>query len=473
MKNVVLIMQDHQLYFDHPAIKRPCFDAFRQKGTHFVNARSVTPLCCPARRSILNGMYAHRHGLYNNKVNAPFDEQTYFDVLNANGYEGNNYYFGKWHAGPGESSDFKCKGFTPPGYSSPYKYPEYDEYLKQHGFDPNPAARVDIGLSDLNKYYEGAVVPLKEIRNLFTLSFGELLGDNEELHECFFLASLACEQLEKLKEEGKPFTLRVDFWGPHQPYFPTKKYLDMYREEDIPLYPSLNDDLKGRPDIYHSENAVGLSKDNRLIQPTPLSDAQWRKMLRYAYAENTLADAAAGRIVDKIFSLGLDKDTLIIWSADHGDALCSHGGHMDKDAYMSSEVLNIPLALYSPDREGGITDNRPASNVDMPVTMLDALGLKFDDESVRVGESLLKPAKRDYFVSVTHGHFTPHVALSVEKDGYRYVKNYDDVSELYDMTADPYSLVNLALNPEYAEKTEYFEKLLAKWIKDNDFKPYK
>ena len=105
MKNVVLIMQDHQLYFDHPAIKRPFFDAFKQKGTHFVNARSVTPLCCPARRSILNGMYAHRHGLYNNKVNAPFDEQTYFDVLNANGYEGNNYYFGKWHAGPGESSD--------------------------------------------------------------------------------------------------------------------------------------------------------------------------------------------------------------------------------------------------------------------------------------------------------------------------------------------------------------------------------
>ena len=316
-------------------------------------------------------------------------------------------------------------------------------------------------------------MPLKEIRNLFTLSFGELLGDNEELHECFFLASRACEQLEKLKEEGKPFTLRVDFWGPHQPYFPTKKYLDMYSEEDIPLYPSLNDDLKGRPDIYHSENAVGLGKDNRLIQPTPLSDDQWRKMLRYAYAENTLADAAAGRIVDKIFSLGLDKDTLIVWSADHGDALCSHGGHMDKDAYMSSEVLNIPLALYSPDREGGVKDDRPASNVDIPVTMLDALGLKFDDESVRIGESLLKPTKRDYFVSVTHGHFTPHVALSVEKDGYRYVKNYDDVSELYDMTADPYSTVNLALNPEYAGKTEYFEKLLAKWIEDNDFKPYK
>ena len=140
---------------------------------------------------------------------------------------------------------------------------------------------------------------------------------------------------------------------------------------------------------------------------------------------------------------------------------------------MSSEVLTIPLALYTPDREGGVKDDRPASNVDIPVTMLDALGLKFDDESVRIGESLLKPTKRDYFVSVTHGHFTPHVALSVEKDGYRYVKNYDDVSELYDMTADPYSTVNLALNPEYAGKTEYFEKLLAKWIEDNDFKPYK
>ena len=111
MKNVVLIMQNHQLFYNHPAIKRPNYDKIVSKSVNFTNARTVTPLCCPARRSILDGMYAHQHGLYNNSVKSPFTETTYLDLLRDNGYD--CYYFGKWHAGEKESSYFGCKGFTP------------------------------------------------------------------------------------------------------------------------------------------------------------------------------------------------------------------------------------------------------------------------------------------------------------------------------------------------------------------------
>lgn len=467
MKNVVLIMQDHQLFYNHPAIKRPNYDKFVSKSVNFTNARTVTPLCCPARRSILDGMYAHQHGLYNNSVKSPFTETTYLDLLRDNGYD--CYYFGKWHAGEKESSYFGCKGFTPEGYSSPYKYDNYSRYLKENNLTENPVAHVDVGLSDIDKFYSGADVPLKEIENLFTLSFGTLMAE-DDTHECFYLANTACKQLEQLKDSNRPFALRVDFWGPHQPYFPTKRFLDMYDERDIEVYPSLYDDLKGKPDVYRKENALGLNNNGNIILPTQFDERKWKKMLKYAYAQNTLADYAAGRIVDKIFSLGMDKDTVIIWSADHGDALCSHGGHVDKDSYLSAEVLNIPLAVYNPDGQHGVEDSRYVSNLDIPATILDCAGLAFEG---RPSVSLLSSFARDYFVSVTHGHFSRHVALSVEKDGFKYVKNFGDISELYDTEKDKYEMSNLALSEKYSDVVEKFENILEEWMKLNDFKPYK
>lgn len=166
----------------------------------------------------------------------------------------------------------------------------------------------------------------------------------------------------------------------------------------------------------------------------------------------------------------MDKDTVIIWSADHGDALCSHGGHVDKDSYLSAEVLNIPLAVYNPDGQHGVEDSRYVSNLDIPATILDCAGLAFEG---RPSVSLLSSFARDYFVSVTHGHFSRHVALSVEKDGFKYVKNFGDISELYDTEKDKYEMSNLALSKKYSDVVEKFENILEEWMKLNDFKPYK
>ncbi len=61
-----------------------------------------------------------------------------------------------------------------------------------------------------------------------------------------------------------------------------------------------------------------------------------------------MIDEAGGRILDKIKELGFDQDTLIIWTADHGDALGCHGGHFDKNCYMPEEVMRIPMAIKYP-----------------------------------------------------------------------------------------------------------------------------
>lgn len=129
-RNAVLIMADHQLYYNG-AVKRPYFDAFCQRGKLFENAVCVAPLCCPARRSVLNGTYPHLHGQYDNFRSVGLGEQTYFDVLRDMGYE--NYYFGKWHAGSGRPADLGIKGFSPESYNNPYKHAEYENYCKKYG----------------------------------------------------------------------------------------------------------------------------------------------------------------------------------------------------------------------------------------------------------------------------------------------------------------------------------------------------
>ena len=67
-----------------------------------------------------------------------------------------------------------------------------------------------------------------------------------------------------------------------------------------------------------------------------------------AYAHITMVDAAGGLVLDKLDELGLAEDTLVIWTADHGDALASHGGRIDKGSYLTEEVLRVPLAMRHP-----------------------------------------------------------------------------------------------------------------------------
>lgn len=470
--NVVLIMFDHQLYYKHAygsnRVKLPKFDEFLEESTLFENAFSVSPLCGPARRSILDGLYPHEHGQIVNQMTA-VSERTYFDVINERGYD--SYYFGKWHAGKGQPSDFGCKGFSPKGYNNPYVHDDYRQYVKERGL-PMAHGLVEFSESDVEYFPISSNVDLSSFPQLYTLTFGRLTTP-EDTHECFYLANRACEAIRSRNRENadKPFMIRVDFWGPHQPYFPTEKYLDMYDAHSIDMYGSFYDDLKDKPAVYRNENAVTLSKNHEIIYPNPQTTENWQKMLRYAYATNTMCDAAAGRIIETLKEEGLYDDTIVIWSADHGDALGSHGGHIDKNCYLSEEVCRIPLAVHNP-FGGKVRISRSlVSNLDIPATIVDACG----NETIgNEAKSLLDFTKndacgREYFVIETHGHFQPHFGRGVCYQNYRYVYNKDMIDELYDLESDPYELNNLINDPNYEDVKQKLKGFLREWQeKTND-----
>ncbi len=465
-----MIVNDHQAFYKHHNIKRPYFDRLAREGALFDCVYTACPLCGPARRTLLTGLYPHNHGELNNGVDHPYDHELYLDTLKELGYD--SYYYGKWHAGEGTALEHGCEGFCYPSYNNPYTKKEYKDYLAKHNL-PTPKIKIErsfIGNKwrDIDGLEEGQII--EQNRGWCNEHATGTLLTPKETHEAFFLADLACERLQSIKvlNNGKPFSLRVDFWGPHPPYFPTCEYLNMYNPEEISMYPSFRNDLSDKPSVYHTEENFGISKDEKIIIPNPLPWSEWQKVLQKCYAQITMMDEAAGLILDKLKQLKMNENTIIIWTTDHGDAVACHGGHFDKRSYMAEEVLRIPLAMsWKNVIDSNIVVKTPVCNTDIAPTIIDAIGAKHKNKVD--GKSLLpllrehKINEHRYIVSEGHGHMEDHFARAISDGMWKYVYNKNQIDELYNLKDDPYELKNLVSVDKHSAQLEVLKKALVEW----------
>ena len=464
--NIIYFLWDHHAFYGYgemaggPKIIRPNSERIARQGVEFTKAYTACPLCCPARRTMLTGLYPHNHGEIKNGTNHKYDRETYLEKLKDVGY--NLFYIGKWHAGRGTAHQFGCEGFNYNGYGNPYLTPEYKDYLKEidlppfevrikHSFlDPNESYNKTL------KIYEGEL-HMPEFSSLSEHAVG-IMTTPKETHEAFFLAHLARKRLEaiSISKDPSPFHLRIDFWGPHQPYYVPKEYYDIYNPKAIPELPSFRDDLGNKPNIYRSNHDSKISNNGELIIPNPLDWKIWQEVLACNYAHQTLIDDAMGIILDKIEELGFMENSMIILSSDHGDAVGSYGGNFDKDAYMPETMVHIPFMISFPEIiTKGSKSDKLVSNIDLAPTILDAAGTNFSDPidgisllSLFKGEN---PDWREELMVQTHGHYIKHLGRAVLHDRYKYIFNEDDMDELYDLTSDPHELDNLINNPKFDE----------------------
>lgn len=468
--NLLFLLNDHQAYYRHgwdggPRVERPHFDKLASEGVNFTRAYAACPLCSPSRRTILTGLLAHTHGETKNDTDHPYDREVYLDLLAANGYR--NYYYGKWHAGPGTAYDHHCEGFSYPSYNNPYTKPEYRVYLKNRGL-PEPEILIEKAFWRHLKDWEGK--KYKQKGDWCNEHAAGIMTTPSETHEAFFLANLACEKLRDLAKSNwhDPFSLRVDFWGPHQPYFPTQEYADKYDPEEIPEYGNFRDELKDKPEVYLTEANFGISENGKLIRPNPLSWSEWQKVLARCYAQITMVDAAGGLILETLDEVGLKDNTIVMWTTDHGDAIACHGGHFDKRSYMPEEMVRIPMAIRLPGRipQGQISDDL-VSNIDLAPTILDVIGASFEGKTD--GQSLLPLCMgeneewRNDLMCETFGHGEDHLGRLLVTDRYKYVANTGQMDELYDLEKDPYELHNLIDDLENTDILSDLKERLTKW----------
>ncbi len=483
--NIVFILEDHQAYYRHGwdggvKPKLPNFDAFKSEGIDFTNAYSATPLCAPVRRSMINGLYPHTHKNYFNDSAIPYDEETYLRLLHQDGYE--NYYYGKWHAGAGNAltADQHCQGFSSDGYGNPYISDEYKEYCKKRNIEPAKHLIHHNFTSD-RLLKDGFFTTMKEgeLYECDSSWCGEhasgVTVTSNDSHESFFLANLACDKLEELaKNPNQPFHLRVDFWGPHQPFFPTQEFLDLYNKDEILEYGNFRDPLINKAAVNRRDDNRGISDENfEMFIPSRIPWSTWQEVLVANYAHQSMIDAAAGRVLQKIKDLGLDDNTIIIWTTDHGDGCASHGGHFDKCSYMTQEVMRIPMAIRWPNVLKPVVCDEFVSNLDVPATILDAANLKFsnrvDSRSLlALKDGSLDSWPKDIFCETAgHGYIERINGRMIVEGDYKLVCFEGDLDEMYDLGKDPYELNNLAYEEKYAEKKESLKQLLRRRQKES------
>ncbi len=464
--NLLFLMADHQLHYRHGwesgvPIQQPHFDQFASEGIRFNRAYTACPLCTPTRRSILTGLYPHAHGQLQNRPTTPIQHEMYLAPLQAQGYD--NYYFGKWHAGPGTAQDYGWKGYSLTGYGNPYLTADYQAYLAERGLEP-PQILIERDFAHTDRVPVDALYAQADPNGCWEHMSGIMQAD-DDAHESFFLANLACDQLQNLAANNSdtPFSLRVDFWSPHQPYFPTQRFAELYTPADIPEYGSFRDTLAAKPNTYLRELNYPIGDANgKLIQPNVLDWSDWQQIIARCYAQITLVDAAVGRILSTLDKLGLAENTLVIWTADHGDALASHGGHFNKGCYLPEEVLRIPLAMRYPNQiKAGQESNALVSNLDFAPTMLAAAGTAFqtDVHGRNLFDLLERPGDwRSALLCESNGHDDNVRARALLTERYKLIHTQGDISELYDLHQDPYELNNLIDKPSIASVQQTLER---------------
>jgi arylsulfatase A-like enzyme len=442
--NIVVIMTDQQrldtisAYGLNPICKSPNIDLLAARGVLFTHAFTPTAICSPARACFYTGLYPHKNGVTGNGQTINDGVLGINQYLDEAGYRSG--YAGKWHVdqerGPNElgfvGKDFMGYGFPGgnllPGLqfgARPMKGPNhYESYLRENDFEIPTVTNRFVGTNPTNQSQE-----------MFALHDGPVESSID-----YFVAEEAIRVMNELNDGDDPFFLWANFWGPHTPCLVPEPYYSMYSPGDIPEHPSYCETFQGKPYVQ------------RMIEELwGLGDYGWagfQEISARYYGHCTLIDDMVGRIVNSIEENGELDNTVIIFTADHGDCMGAHR-LIEKGEFMYDEIYRIPLVVSHPAcvQPGRVNDDFYYLQ-EIMCSILDIAGHKVP-ESLD-GHSFLPamlghdaPNGREEVYCVFDRHFTVANQRMIRSKTHQFTFNSSDTSELYDLTQDPYQLNNL------------------------------
>ena len=172
---------------------------------------------------------------------------------------------------------------------------------------------------------------------------------------------------------------------------------------------------------------------------------------------------------------GLAENTIVIFSADHGETCGSHGGLMDKGYHHFEEIQRIPLIVRGPGVQAGAVREEFASLADIMPTICELAGSDEADERVQ-GRSLLPLLRgeavagwREDVVVEFDGLNQGACTLRTLRHGpYKYGLNLVHEDELYDLERDPHETRNLINAPAYQAVARDLRTRLFQWLADED-----
>ncbi|MDI9497936.1 MAG: sulfatase-like hydrolase/transferase [Bacillota bacterium] len=262
-----------------------------------------------------------------------------------------------------------------------------------------------------------------------------------------------------------PWFIRWDLAEPHLPCRPPACFMELFTDRELEPWAGFADPLEGKPYIQ-SQQLLNWELEEHW------NDWDWwQPVVRRYLAVIAEIDAAVGRVLDVLEEIGQARDTLVIYSSDHGD-LCGAHGMLDKHYVLYDDVTRVPLLLRWPAGvRGAVVRSEPVCSMfDIGATIIDACGL--DGADPGLGESLLPLARgaegggRDAVVMAAHGQqFGLHTQRGLRTADWLYVWNLTDVDELYDCRRDPGQRENRIADPACAVILAALRKRLHKELR--------
>lgn len=322
-------------------VKTPNLDRFSKEGTTCTNVVSNFPVCSPYRAMLFSGKYPHENGVMtncNSATDAQLREDLYClpDLLSDNGYE--TGYIGKWHLQkPRPGDELHGEGYrngydgnvwdsyTPPGrgrhsFSYWYSYGCCDDHNNPHYWTGESRIDERIDVEEWSAIHETDVA-LDYIKN----------RGNQ-------------------RDDDKPFALFLAWNPPHMPFDQVpRKYTKLY-------------DKYSADELLTWENLTEEGKE--LASPH----------IKNYYSMISGIDDQFGRIIKALEEQGLDENTIVIFTSDHGEMMGSHG-LMNKNVWYNESTL-VPFLIRYPGKiREGVMDDMLFSTIDHYRTIAGLMGL--------------------------------------------------------------------------------------------------
>ena len=426
--NVLFILSDDQGPWamrcaGNEDIVTPTLDRIAGRGVRFTDFFCASPVCSPARASLLTGDIPSRHGVHDwiragnvgdERIDYLEGRTLIMDLAADAGYRCG--LVGKWHLG---ASDVPRRGHV-------------RWYAHQSGMSP---------------YYDAPMIDERTPRKV-----AGYLTDDLTDHALAFLRDEA--------PRAEPFWLALNYTAPHYPWIDShpREFTELYRDCAFVSCP----DEPPHPFTAHGNPATDEGFRRR------------RESLVGYFAATTAMDAGIGRVLEALRALSLDASTLVLFMSDNGMNCGHHGiwgkGNGTRPQNMYDTSVKVPCLIAQPGRiRPGVSDAL-LSAYDLFPTLVDYLGLA--DRRAQRGpgrsfrtmlESGTPPPERPVVVYDEYGP-----VRMVRTREWKYVHRYPDgPHELYDLAHDPDERTNLASRSAHRSTVGMLKASLEAWFAEH------
>ncbi len=429
--------------YGRPELRTPNMDRVAESGTRFDRAYTTCPVCTPARAGLFTGVFPHNSGPWANSIPLYENTRTMAHYLGDAGYR--CVYSGKWHL---SGHDYFDTGICPDGWEKDYWF-DGKNYLDT--------------LSDEEKaIWRGAAdsidqVPDKRITPEFT--WAHRVSDQ------------GIRFLEK--QQDNPFCMVLSYDEPHHPWACPREFMEPFLDYQYGIVPAREDTLASKP---HIQSMWREKVKNIPDHVHPLRNGAF--FLPLYFGCNSYVDYEMGRVVDRLEQLGMDDNTYVIFTSDHGDLMGEHG-LLSKGACMYDGAARIPLIIRPPKKEECQPHvmTSPVSHADILPTLLTLAGqtppeiLYGEDISSiingqeKVDRSIFVEFNRFEIGHDSSGGFQP--IRCIIKNGWKLAINLFSTDELYHLDEDPHELHNRINDADANKVRNDMHRELLQWMNEN------